>query len=112
MDDEALMRDLLRRILTSVALGVDEAAGGHEAVAPYRAVLLDVTLRYVSGLQFLAQLRHTKPEVPVLLMNCADVVGKAETLGRDRRCAFMAKPFGVAALGRKLAELLLPPAPI
>lgn len=42
-------------------------------------------------------------------MSGAGLESRAEILGHDRRCAFMAKPFGVETLRQKLAELQLPP---
>jgi signal transduction histidine kinase len=76
VDDEPLVRRTLRRVLESVGMHVTEAENGERALEmlaerPLRfdAVLLDLSMPGLSGLDVLARLRPLLPELPVLLLS-------------------------------------------
>ena len=111
VDDEPSVRRVVRVALESSGYAVIEAGDGDEALATLRRaqarvthVLLDMTMPRLSGSETLLRLRELAPDLPVLLMS-----GYAEqefsATDAPGRTAFLAKPFRVAELCARLAEL-------
>jgi DNA-binding NarL/FixJ family response regulator len=75
VDDHAIVRDGLRRLLADLDLGqVLEAASGRDALAVARAerpslVILDLNLPDLGGLEILARLLREDPAVRVLVLS-------------------------------------------
>lgn len=97
IDDEPLVRSGLRRILQLNGYAVVEAADGRTGLAVVEhhpelcAVILDVTMPGLSGLDVLDELRAMRPHLPVVLSTAADVpAGRAD--------GFLAKPYRPEAL--------------
>ncbi len=79
VDDEAVNRDMLSRRLEKRGYSVGVAASGAEALAaldrePWSAVLLDVMMPGMSGMQVLKKVRErwTAAELPVLMVTARD----------------------------------------
>lgn len=119
-DDDAIRRSL-EKILTKSGFIAVEAANGREALAAYDpgtidAVVLDIIMPDVEGLETLRTWRRTSPGVRVLAISgggqiCAeDYLVLAAKLGAQET---LAKPFTAAtfleALHRLLALPMLPP---
>jgi two-component system, cell cycle sensor histidine kinase and response regulator CckA len=75
-DDEAAVRDVARRVLEMSGFRVLQAANGREAVELFRrhagevrAVLLDLTMPEMGGVESFQALRQLRPDVPVVLMS-------------------------------------------
>jgi len=75
-DDHAIVREGVKRILEESGEGitVDEAADGESALqrvsdAGYQAVILDIGLPGMDGLEVLRQLQELEPDLPVLLFS-------------------------------------------
>jgi two-component system invasion response regulator UvrY len=75
-DDHAIVRKGLRDILREASEDafVGEASNGLEALALARGelwdvVVLDITMPGASGLAVLKQLKHDRPELPVLMLS-------------------------------------------
>jgi len=111
VDDEPAVRRIARAALESSGYAVIEAGDGEEALATLRrvqagvtTVLLDMTMPRLSGRETLLRLRQLAPDLPVLLMS-----GYAEqefsATDAPGRTAFLAKPFRVAELRQRLAQL-------
>lgn len=82
-DDEAGLREMLRMVLEHEGYDVLEAANGEEAIAlialhPHEiaAVLLDVQMPVLGGMETYARIRATAPHLPVILGT--GFVGSAE----------------------------------
>ncbi len=76
VDDHAIVRDGLRRILvdTPDMVVADEASNGEEVINKvgnnhYDLVLLDISLPGRDGLDVLKQLKCTNPKIPVLILS-------------------------------------------
>jgi DNA-binding response OmpR family regulator len=110
VDDEPMVRNLLKRLLSLEGYGVLEAEDGQGAIDLVRTskpdlVLLDVMLPSRDGLDVLAELRRTT-DVPVILVTAkgddADrVVGLK--MGADD---YVVKPFSAAELSARIESLL------
>lgn len=72
VDDEPLIRCSYGDLLANAGYRVHSAAGGAEALrqaeAPLEAVLLDIMMPGMSGLDVLARLRQERPDLPVVIL--------------------------------------------
>ncbi|HZR21393.1 MAG TPA: response regulator [Verrucomicrobiae bacterium] len=98
VDDSGFARRSLRRILEESGFEVEEAGGGTEAVDKFSAhkpdaVLLDIVMREIGGLEVLQQLRGIDPHA-VVIMATADVqeATRQEALAGGA-AGFINKPF-------------------
>ncbi len=110
VDDDAEIRDMLRRGLSIEGFDVQVAADGEEALAaissgPVDAVVLDVMLPGLNGLDVLRRIR-VDDDVPVLFLSARDRV-------RDRIAGldaggddYLPKPFAFGELVARLRALL------
>ena len=118
VEDEIRLADLLRRGLTEEGHAVDLAASGEEALdwveaAPHDAVILDVMLPGISGLDVCRRLRAARRATPILLLTARDAIAD-RVAGLDAGADdYLVKPFAFAellarlrALGRRPAETL------
>ena len=73
IDDEAVLRSTLTRILQSTGCNVTSAINGHEALhllidATYDLVFLDLQLPGLNGLEVLREIRKQNTKLPVILL--------------------------------------------
>ena len=106
VDDEPLVRNVLRRTLHQQGCEVIETCDGPSALAVIDerpdlcAVILDVTMPGMTGLEVLEQIRARRPGLPVLLSTaCTDVPVELAD-------GFLAKPYAGEQLQEALAKLL------
>lgn len=112
VDDSALSRRMLRRILESATHEVIEAADGTAALERYEldrphVVFLDMTMEGMSGLDVLTRLREHDPQARVIIAT-ADIQEPTRRLVMEAgAAAFLNKPFAaervLAALDQVLA---------
>ena len=111
VDDEATLSDLLSMALRYEGWEVRAAGDGSSAVRAARefepdAVVLDIMLPDVDGLEVLRRLRADSPEVPVLFLTAKDAVEDRVaglTAGGDD---YVTKPFSLEELVARLRGLL------
>ncbi|WP_219413915.1 response regulator transcription factor [Pseudonocardia nigra] len=111
VDDEATLAELLTMALRYEGWEVRAAADGHSAVRTARefrpdAVVLDVMLPDLDGLEVLRRLRADTPDVPVLFLTAKDAVEDRVaglTAGGDD---YVTKPFSLEELVARLRGLL------
>lgn len=116
VDDEPEVRDLLRRFFTRKKYTVLTAESGAECLATLErdevdAVLLDVTMPGMSGMEVLARIHATRPDLPVVMVTgMTDEELAKETLAKGA-FDYVMKPMNFDYLERtiyiKLAEKLL-----
>jgi two-component system response regulator MprA len=110
-DDDRAVRDALRRALTLGGYDVALAEGGRqtlEAVAstPPDAIVLDIGMPDVDGLEVCRRLRRAGDRVPILMLTARDAIAdRIEGLdaGADD---YLVKPFDVGELRARLRALL------
>ena len=87
VDDDKLIRTMLSDFLTEAGYVVDTAEDAKQALErlaePYDAMLSDIMMPGVSGLELLQQVRARSPQLGVFLLTAYP---KLETLHEARRC--------------------------
>jgi two-component system, OmpR family, response regulator MprA len=113
VDDEAAVRDSLRRALALEGYEVELAGDGAEALerigaggfAP-DAIVLDVLMPHVDGLETARRLRLAGNRTPILMLTARDAVD-ARVEGLDAGADdYLVKPFALAELLARLRALL------
>jgi two-component system response regulator MprA len=111
VDDEPAVRDALERILRLEGFEVQMACDGREAVrsqaaAPADAVLLDVLMPELDGLEVCRRLRDTGDRTPVLMLTARDEVGDRVAGLEAGADDYLPKPFALEELLARLRALL------
>jgi PAS domain S-box-containing protein len=113
VDDEPLVRNVARMLLESAGFEVVEAASGAEAVALYRkraaeirAVVLDVTMPGLGGVEALGLIRDINPRARVILSSGYDECDNISRLVRDPGVEFLQKPYRARTLLSKVRAVL------
>jgi two-component system response regulator MprA len=111
VDDEPAVQSALTRALTLEHYDVEQACDGREALerlssAPYEAVILDVAMPRVDGLEVCRRLRAGGDHTPVLMLTARGEVDDRVTgldVGADD---YLAKPFALRELLARVRALL------
>ena len=111
VDDERAVRESLRRALALEGYDVDLAADGEEALESVRraepdALILDVLMPGVDGLEVSRRIRRSGSRVPILMLTARDAVeNRVEGLdaGADD---YVTKPFALEELLARVRALL------
>jgi PAS domain S-box-containing protein len=121
VDDEESVRSMSRQMLERMGFRVLLASDGREAVQVFRevetagtriaCVLLDLTMPQMDGEEAFRELRRLRQDATVVLMSGYSEQALAERFSGMGLSGFVQKPFRMAALQRKMADLLgCPPA--
>ncbi|MEA2225646.1 MAG: two-component system, OmpR family, response regulator MprA, partial [Solirubrobacteraceae bacterium] len=111
VDDDRAVRDALRRVLTLAGYEVQVAEGGSEAIeavvqAVPDAVVLDLGMPDVDGLEVCERLRMLGNRVPILMLT-ARVEISDRVAGLDAGADdYLVKPFALDELRARLRALL------
>lgn len=111
VDDEAVLAELVSMALRYEGWEITTAGDGASAIAAARssrpdAVVLDVMLPDMSGLDVLRKLRETNPNIPVLVLTAKDALEDriaGLTAGGDD---YVTKPFSIEEVVLRLRALL------
>ncbi|MBI5589350.1 MAG: response regulator [Deltaproteobacteria bacterium] len=113
VEDEEMVRNMARRMLTHLSFAVCEAKDGAEAVEVFQlnkdeihCVLCDLTMPRMNGWETLAALRKLSPEIPVILSSGDN---KASVMVGDhieRPHAFLQKPYQLKELDSVIRDVL------
>lgn len=111
VDDNVAMRDTLRSWLGASGFQVEEAASGDEAMAWLSrrgadAVITDLRMPGMDGMQLLEGIRQSDTGLPVLLMTAQGGVEDAVRAIRMGAEDFLVKPFPMEELELKIAKAL------
>jgi PAS domain S-box-containing protein len=115
VDDEEGVRTVAQGVLERVGFDVLEARDGREGVDVFReragdirAVLLDMTMPRMSGVEALREIRRIRQDVPVILSSGYSEEDAADhfRFGEDEMSGFIQKPYAAAGLVDKLREVL------
>ena len=111
VDDEAAIRDLCARVLQRAGFAVVTAGGGAEAVdrlhaEAFDAVISDIRMPGISGLEVLDAAKAAHPEIRVVLITgfgTPQTLERARSSGADR---ILTKPFNPVELLTAVREVL------
>jgi PAS domain S-box-containing protein len=113
VDDEAAIRDVTHRVLTSAGYRVVTAANGQEAVGilgdpemPADLVLTDVVMPGMTSKAFADQVHAMRPGIPVLFMSGYERQGANAEGWPDPGTQVIEKPFSRAALLARVTKVL------
>jgi two-component system response regulator MprA len=111
VDDEPAVREALERALRLEGYDVELAPDGRDAIrrqasGPADAILLDVLMPGLSGLEVCRRMRDTGDRTPVLMLTARDGVGD-RVAGLDAGADdYLVKPFALDELLARLRALL------
>ena len=111
VDDEPAVREAHERILHLEGFDVEMACDGREAVrshaaAPADAILLDVLMPELDGLEVCRRMRDTGDRTPVLMLTARDEVGDRVAGLEAGADDYLPKPFALEELLARLRALL------
>jgi EAL domain-containing protein (putative c-di-GMP-specific phosphodiesterase class I) len=103
VDDDEMLRRSLARVLGAYGLQVEDARNGHEGLAQvvardFDAVLCDVAMPDLSGIEFLRLVRSHDLELPVILMTGAPTVTTAAEAVEYGAFKYLPKPFDIQTM--------------
>lgn len=113
VDDSAVIRGAIRKILEPLGYLVREAGDGAEALRYYEdggtaeAVLLDIDMPVLDGLGFLGRLRSTAslPQPAVVMCTAHSSLDKIQAALEAGANEYVMKPFDAEIISGKLAEV-------
>ena len=112
MDDEPVIRRFAARVLEDEGFQVLEAEDGAEALrllgeqlSDVDAVLSDIVMPKVNGVELLQVLATIRPTLPVLLMS-GYANAQLEGMGIAAPCAILPKPFAAEQLVEEVRRCL------
>jgi two-component system, OmpR family, response regulator MprA len=111
VDDEPAVQSALSRALTMESYEVAQAADGHEALErlgadPYEAVILDIAMPRLDGLEVCRRLRQGGDRTPVLMLTARGEIDD-RVAGLDAGADdYLVKPFALRELLARVRALL------
>lgn len=111
VDDDAVVRQSLVRILTQEGHRVDQAGSGADGVQmfetnSYALVILDLRMPRLGGLTVLQHVRIRHPEVPILVMTGFPTIENAKESIQLGAFEFLQKPLDVTQVRTVVARAL------
>jgi two-component system, cell cycle sensor histidine kinase and response regulator CckA len=116
IDDEEIVREAVQDILETIGVQVIEASNGRDGIEQYRqeqerigAILLDMKMPGLSGVETLRQLRQINPTVPIILSSGYAEEEMRRNIESDGATRFLPKPYNFEMLIDKIKQALHPP---
>ncbi len=113
VDDEPMIRDLLKEMLESIGYEVHAVHSGKAALDYYGkhrgrvdVVVLDVMMPGMSGVEAFRKLKEIDPDVKAILASGYVERAQLDQAISDGIKDFIAKPFSLSELNRKLESVL------
>lgn len=113
VDDNPMIIDVGRDMLSCLGYLVLTAGGGGEAISVYQAnrdrvdlVMLDMVMPGMGGDETFNRLKEINPEIRVLLLSGYSIDGQARQILKRGCKGFLQKPFGIAELSTKISSIL------
>lgn len=113
VDDDGVLRNLVRRILEEFGYGVVEASNGHQALRMFDEpaeridlVVTDIVMPELGGLELRDRLKSRRPDLKVLFMSGYSGDSLADGGEHIGETTVLQKPFAPTALGLAVRRLL------
>lgn len=113
VDDEEIIRAMLKDMLESLGYKVGMAANGTEAIDLYSKhgstidlVIIDMIMPGLDGKETYLRLKELNPDVKVILASGYSHDTRAQEIINEGVCDFVYKPFTVGELSRKIRHIL------
>lgn len=111
VDDEAVIREGLRRILEKEGYHVETSASGQIALERlqdenYGLVITDLKMPGMSGMEVLKAIKILQPEVPVIIITGFSTVDTAVEAMKNGAFDYIAKPFTPDQITEKVRKAL------
>jgi CheY-like chemotaxis protein len=112
VDDEPTVRRFATRVLEEAGYLVEEAPDGAAALdrvyagpIPLHAVVSDIVMPRLNGVELLRALTTTHPELPIILMS-GYATEQLQGMGIAAPCAILSKPFSADRLVKEVRRCL------
>ncbi len=110
-DDDAVIREGLRRILTAEGYEVKTVSNGRAALEHleqdrYKLLVTDLKMPGMSGLEVLEAVRNCQPEIPVILITGYAAIDNAVEAMKNGATDYLAKPFSNDEIVEKVKNAL------
>jgi DNA-binding NtrC family response regulator len=109
IDDEAVVREGVRRILEGDRYSVESCASGRAALdlmqgKDFNMVITDLKMPGMSGLEVLKAIKILQPEIPVIIITGFSTVDTAVEAMKNGAIDYIAKPFSPDQLREKVTR--------
>ncbi len=111
VDDEPVICHACQRVFTRQGFQVEETTNAREGLnrateGDYSAVLLDIKMPEMDGIQFLEELRKKKPDLPVMIMTGYPSIPNAAASVRLGASDYITKPFTPEGITQTVRRVL------
>jgi len=111
VDDEPVVCRACHRVFSSQGFDVEESTDAREGLhrameGDFSAVLLDIKMPEMDGIQFLEALRKKKPDVPVMIMTGYPSIPNAASAVRLGASDYITKPFTPEGITQTVRRIL------
>ena len=111
VDDEAVLRDGVRKILERGGMEVATSSGGRTALAmmqetDFDLVITDLKMPGMNGIEVLKAIKILQPEVPVIIITGYSTVDTAVEAMKNGAFDYIAKPFTPDQITEKVEKAL------
>ncbi|MFS2221441.1 quorum sensing response regulator transcription factor QseB [Pantoea sp. B65] len=111
IEDDRLIGDGIKAGLSKLGFSVDWFLSGKEGLvapeaAPYDAVVLDLSLPHIDGLDILRQWRKNGQDVPVLILTARDALEQRVAGLQQGADDYLCKPFALSEVAARLQALI------
>lgn len=109
VDDEDMLRDLLRAVIQQYGFEVDVAANGLEGLRMlenqrYGLVICDISMPVMGGVELFRRCRAGAPDLPFILMS-GFTISEDDQQAIEQANGFLSKPFGVEVVRQVLVSV-------
>jgi len=103
IDDESLMRDFLKEILTRMEFDVETAADGRSSIecmkkGEFDLVVTDIRMPDISGMEVLKHVKTFNPDTAVIMMTAYGTIDNAVEAMKQGAFDYITKPFSADAI--------------
>ena len=111
VDDEAVICQACQRVFSRQGYEVEPSTDARQGLTwalerNYDGILLDIKMPQMDGIQFLEQLRKTKPDVPVMIMTGYPSIPNAAAAVRLGASDYVTKPFTPEEITQSVRRML------